>query len=217
MRRGDVSANTEAQNNPSAHAGGLVGELSQGSVTASYARGAVSSSVDAAVTSGINASGLAGGLVGDMGSSANITARLLHRRGYVNRRRYAGGRRPGGRRFRDCRQLLLGHRVLRQRHQRHRSGQDHQRVADAHRYGTGSAIYANWNLDFDSDGTNDDPWDFGTNIQHPALKYGSHVADDQRVKVTLSLSVSAIWERAVVSPARPELGHPHGHAGQALE
>ena len=33
-----------------------------------------------------------------------------------------------------------------------------------------SGIYANWNLDFDGDGTNDDPWDFGTATEYPALK-----------------------------------------------
>ena len=38
-------------------------------------------------------------------------------------------------------------------------------------YGTGSAIYANWNLDLDGDSsTGDDPWDFGSNAMYPALK-----------------------------------------------
>ena len=31
-------------------------------------------------------------------------------------------------------------------------------------------IYANWNLDLNSDNTNDDPWHFGTNAQYPVLK-----------------------------------------------
>ena len=31
-------------------------------------------------------------------------------------------------------------------------------------------IYANWNVDVDGDGNPDDPWDFGTNQQYPALK-----------------------------------------------
>ena len=31
-------------------------------------------------------------------------------------------------------------------------------------------IYADWNVDLDDDGTNDDPWDFGTSSQYPALK-----------------------------------------------
>ena len=32
------------------------------------------------------------------------------------------------------------------------------------------AIYADWNVDLDGNGTNDDPWDFGTGSQYPALK-----------------------------------------------
>ena len=37
-------------------------------------------------------------------------------------------------------------------------------------YGTGTSIYKDWNLDFDGDGTNDDPWDFGTSSEYPVLK-----------------------------------------------
>ena len=33
-----------------------------------------------------------------------------------------------------------------------------------------TGIYADWNLDLDGDSANDDPWDFGTNAQYPALK-----------------------------------------------
>ena len=33
-----------------------------------------------------------------------------------------------------------------------------------------SGIYGSWNLDLDDDGTNDDPWDFGTGSQYPVLK-----------------------------------------------
>ncbi len=36
-----------------------------------------------------------------------------------------------------------------------------------------TGIYANWNVDVDGDGTNDDPWDFGEDDQHPALKADS--------------------------------------------
>ena len=38
-------------------------------------------------------------------------------------------------------------------------------------YGSGSDIYANWNLDLDGDtNSDDDPWDFGTASEYPALK-----------------------------------------------
>ncbi len=36
-----------------------------------------------------------------------------------------------------------------------------------------SGIYANWNLDLDGTTGGDDPWDFGTPLQYPKLKYGS--------------------------------------------
>ena len=37
-----------------------------------------------------------------------------------------------------------------------------------------TGIYTNWNLDLDGDGTVDDPWDFGTASQYPALKGDSN-------------------------------------------
>ena len=40
-------------------------------------------------------------------------------------------------------------------------------------YGTGSSIYANWNVNVDGVTGNDDPWDFGTSSQYPILKYGA--------------------------------------------
>ena len=43
-------------------------------------------------------------------------------------------------------------------------------LATPQAYGSGSAIYANWNLDLDSDSNADDPWDFGTASEYPALK-----------------------------------------------
>ena len=39
-------------------------------------------------------------------------------------------------------------------------------------YGSTGSIYANWNLNLDGDAnTDDDPWDFGTSRQYPALKF----------------------------------------------
>ena len=43
-------------------------------------------------------------------------------------------------------------------------------LATPQAYGSGSAIYANWNLDLDSDSNADDPWDFGTASEYPAIK-----------------------------------------------
>ena len=45
---------------------------------------------------------------------------------------------------------------------------------------TAGTIYANWNVDVDGTTGNDDPWDFGTASEYPALKFGGHSAALQR-------------------------------------
>ncbi|WP_419911263.1 fibronectin type III domain-containing protein [Candidatus Poriferisodalis sp.] len=43
-----------------------------------------------------------------------------------------------------------------------------------------TGLYASWNVDLDGDGSADDPWDFGTSAQYPALKrLGISVADQR--------------------------------------
>ena len=44
-----------------------------------------------------------------------------------------------------------------------------------------SGIYAAWNANLDGQSGNDDPWDFGTSSQYPALKYGAANATDALV------------------------------------
>ena len=41
-----------------------------------------------------------------------------------------------------------------------------------------SGIYSAWNANLDGQSGNDDPWDFGTSSQYPALKYGAANAAD---------------------------------------
>ena len=41
-----------------------------------------------------------------------------------------------------------------------------------------SGIYASWNVDLEGDGMNDDPWNFGTTSQYPALKADMDGDDD---------------------------------------
>ena len=43
-----------------------------------------------------------------------------------------------------------------------------------------TSIFATWNMDLDADGSNDDPWDFGTSTQYPALKYQNLSPNNQR-------------------------------------
>ena len=45
-------------------------------------------------------------------------------------------------------------------------------------YTTGS-IYADWNVNLDMQTGNDDPWDFGNNMQYPMLKYDGMSTDPQ--------------------------------------
>jgi len=45
-------------------------------------------------------------------------------------------------------------------------------------YTTGS-IYADWNVNLDGVSGNDDPWDFGNNMQYPMLKYAGMSTDPQ--------------------------------------
>ena len=44
-----------------------------------------------------------------------------------------------------------------------------------------TGIYAAWNANLDGQSGNDDPWDFGTSSQYPALKYGAANATDALV------------------------------------
>ena len=69
-------------------------------------------------------------------------------------------------------------------------------------YGTGTSIFKDWNVNVDGKTGNDDPWDFGTANQYPALKFGAHAAADQRAAVTLSLSPDTIWESNTGSSTR---------------
>ena len=44
---------------------------------------------------------------------------------------------------------------------------------------TSGSIYADWDANLDGQSGNDDPWDFGNNMQYPMLKYGGFSADPQ--------------------------------------
>ncbi len=61
-----------------------------------------------------------------------------------------------------------------------------------------TGIYADWNLDLDGDGTDDDPWDFGTSSQYPVRK-GVSLAydrdDDGLIEVSNLAQLNAIrWD-----------------------
>lgn len=56
-----------------------------------------------------------------------------------------------------------------------------------------TGIYVNWNIDLDGDGVEDDPWDFDTPFQYPALQYGSLMPLQQPRS-------AAVDEKGVLSP-----------------
>ena len=138
-------------NSPGALVGGLVGEISDNTnrtpdvlatIDASYARGAISGN------SGTFAGRVLAGLVA--GSSA--TARVTNSYWDTSVTSDASASAGGG------------------------TGQTTTQLQTPTAYGSATttppSIYANWNVDVDGDGANDDPWHFGANDQYPTLKYG---------------------------------------------
>ena len=133
--------------------GGLVGYTEEGSITASYATGSASGNANV------------GGLVGK-GGSGSVQAS------------YAIGPVKGT--FSDG---LVGYGGATISHSYWNTettdttgagGRDYGKTTDELKsptaYDDGNDIYANWNVDVDGDNSPDDPWDFGTNQQYPALK-----------------------------------------------
>ena len=81
-------------------------------------------------------------------------------------------------------------------------------------YGSTGSIYADWNLNLDGDAnTDDDPWDFGTSRQYPALKFSGRTthrgpawieADHWNAPVAGEPLVAGLYSktsRALVTPA----------------
>ena len=184
-------------------AGGLVGVNEGGAIRACYATG--------------NATGTAnnvGGLVGTNGSSGTIRAC------YATGTATGTGNSVGG---------LVGSGSGAVTNSYFDSSVSNRPASDSYSktttelqtptaYGTGTDIYANWNIDVDNgqpigvddgtaagDPTADDPWDFGTSGQYPALKVDFNVdgapsaAEFGTQPRTVSLKVSSFTpERGVV-------------------
>ena len=194
---GDVVASAVGTTLPGAYAGGLIGDdNSTNGIKASYARGDVSATNSS--SGALTAGGLVGLLSGNIitGSYATGavtttgTATLGAAGGLVG---FSSGSAVNS--YWDTESSGNSTSAV-------GTGQTTSALQTPTAYGTGTDIYANWNLDFDGTTGNDDPWDFGTANQYPTLKYGSHTAGDQRAVVTLSASPTTIWERALTSPSR---------------
>ena len=141
--------------------GGLVGDNGGGTITASYATGSVSGT-------GRNSHNI-GGLVGaNEGIGGRGEIHTSYATGPVS-----GGSAVGG---------LIGLSTVSsavitasywdtRTSGRTNSARGTGQTTTALQTPTGySGIYANWNVDLDGDGTDDDPWDFGTSSQYPVLK-----------------------------------------------
>ena len=142
-------------------AGGLVGTVatprSEATIRASYATGSVDSRT-------------AGGLVGHLYAKGTITAS------------YATGRvtrNEGGLVGYDERGTVT-HSYWDTRTSGQGSGSpgSGRTTAQLQSPGSYSGIYASWNVDLDGNGSNDDPWNFGTSSQYPALKADMDGDDD---------------------------------------
>ena len=197
---GTVTASSVASTTPSAYAGGLVGDHGgTGGIKSSYARG------DASATISSSGSAFAGGLVGMVtgdevtasystgAPTATATTGTITVGGAGGLAGLSGGTITDSYWDTDTSGISTGS---------YGTGKTTSELQTPTAYGTSTSIYKDWNLNFDGVTGNDDPWDFGTAHQYPTLKYSELTADDQRVKVTLSVSPSTIWERALTTPSR---------------
>ena len=162
------------------HAGGLVGYHQSKLITASYATGPVTGSragglvgtvatpraeatIRASYATGSVDGGTAGGLVGRVYDEGTITA------SYATGR--VAGSRTGGLVGRNERGTVTNSywdtRTSGQGSGSPGSGRTTAQLQSPRSY---SGIYASWNVDLEGDGSNDDPWDFGTSSEYPALR-----------------------------------------------
>ena len=144
-------------------AGGLVGEIgtfinSEATIRASYATGSVDGSY-------------AGGLVGRIDAGGIITA------SYATGR--VDGSREGGLVGDNERGTVTNSywdtRTSGQGSGSPGSGRTTSQLQSPTSY---SGIYGSWNVDIDEDNTNDNPWNFGTSSQYPALRANMDGDDD---------------------------------------
>ena len=198
---GDVTANTVAQNNSKAYAGGLAG-VAAAEVRASYARGAVSADYDATATSSVTGTVWAGGLVGrqieNVTASFSTGAATATGDGTLSAGGLVGAKTGGTTTYSYWDTEASGIAATGEG-----TGKTTSQLKTPTAYGTGANdIYKDWNLNLDGVAGNDDPWNFGTATEYPVLKHGALSGVTQRVTVTLTASPLEIWERALTSPSR---------------
>ena len=141
--------------------GGLVGD-NRGEIVASYATGRAAGNSDV------------GGLVGNHKSTGEISAS------------YATGTVSGGSNAGGLIGLFEGGSINASYWDKQTSGHATgvlpfgRTTAQLQSPRSYSGIYGSWNLDIDGDSVNDDPWDFGTSSQYPALRADRNGDGDAR-------------------------------------
>ena len=145
--------------------GGLIGTFTSGSgsVVASYATGSVSGSEDV------------GGLIGSA-DVPNVVVTASYSTGAVTGATNAGGLIGHARTVRQGTNTVIATTVTDSYWDTESSGQSNsaggtgKTGAELRAPTSYTGIYANWNLDLNSDNTNDDPWDFGAAHNYPTLR-----------------------------------------------
>ena len=189
---GTVTALSESATGAKSYAGGLVGHQAAGSVKASYSHAHPEARTTASATTATLA---AGGLAGLVASGASVTASYS-----TGAPATSGGSSPttqvGGLAGSSSGTIANSYwdtATSGVTATGAGTGKTTSELKTPTTYGTGIAVYAAWNIDVGGSASVDDPWDFGTNAQYPALDYGL-TASAQRAAVTVAVSPTSICE-----------------------
>ena len=154
-------------------AGGLVG-INSAPITASYARGNTAVKM-ASQPGSYSGRGRVGGLVGENKSSGTITASFST--GSMTWEGGVGTDRGGlvGLNAGTVTNSYWDTDTSGRPSSAAGTGKTTTELQTPTAYGTGSSIYASWNVNVDGVTGNDDPWEFGTASQYPILEYGTYL------------------------------------------
>ena len=185
---GDVSATAPSGTGKAANAGGLVGELyTSGTIKVSYARGSVTASGGDGATGAYE-----GGLVGYQRGNIDYS----YATGAVSHADASTGGLVGHKNAGTTTASYYNSETDGRSDRGEGTAKTTAQLQAPTAYGTQSTdIYKDWNADLDGDSTGDNPWNFGTANQYPALNYGRIAHASQRPVVTLTLSDATIVEK----------------------
>ncbi len=189
---GTATALNELATGAKAKAGGLIGHLESGSVKASYSHAATAANTaETAATATLTA----GGLVGNVQAGGSVVASYATGKpstsggsspttqtgGLVG---YSGGTITNS--YWDATTSTIPD-------DGDNNSPEGKTTSQLQTPTTETGIYANWDIDVGGTSANDDPWDFGTTSQYPAIDYGL-TASNQRATLTVTATPSTICE-----------------------